>query len=81
MNTAQRSQDESGARNIAFLVYQRGQSSMEYVVVCAAFAFALFVPIQDDPASPDQARTTVQIILDGFHMAYQNISHAISLPS
>ena len=60
---------------------QDGQSSMEYGVVCAALAFALFVPIQDDPASPDKARTTVQIVLDGFHSAYQNISYAISLPN
>jgi hypothetical protein len=60
---------------------QGGQSMMEYTVVCAALAFALFVPIQDDPASPDKARTTVQIVLDGFQRAYQNVSHAISLPS
>jgi hypothetical protein len=59
---------------------QRGQGMLEYLVVCAALAFALFYPIRDDPASPDKARTTVQIVLDGFKRAYQNISHAISLP-
>lgn len=59
---------------------QRGQGMLEYLVVCAALAFALFYPIRDDPASPDKARTTVQIALDAFKRAYQNISHAISLP-
>lgn len=53
---------------------------MEYGVVCAALAFALFYPIQGDAASPDKARTTVQIVIDGFKTAYQNISHSISLP-
>lgn len=61
-------------------VRQRGQAMMEYLVVCAAVAFALFYPIRDDPASPDKARTTVQIVLDAFQKAYQNISYAISLP-
>jgi flagella basal body P-ring formation protein FlgA len=57
-----------------------GQATMDYLVVCAALAFALFYPIKDDPASPDKARTAAQIILDSFKLAYQNISHAISLP-
>jgi hypothetical protein len=60
---------------------QSGQAALEYLVVCAALAFALFVPVQDDPASPDQARTTVQIVLDGFQTAYKKISYAISLPN
>lgn len=59
---------------------QRGQAMLEYLVVCAALAFALFYPIRDDPASPDKARTTVQIVLDAFKRAYQNVSHSISLP-
>lgn len=67
-------------RSAASLKRQSGQSMMEYTVVCAALAFALFYPIRDDPASPDQARTTVRIVLDGFKAAYQNITHAISLP-
>ncbi|QOY94473.1 hypothetical protein IM543_00650 [Massilia sp. UMI-21] len=57
-----------------------GQAMMDYLVVCAALAFALFYPIQDDQTSPDKARTTVQIVLDSFKQAYQNISYAISLP-
>lgn len=59
----------------------RGQSLMEYVVACAALAFILFVPIQDNPASPGNPRTTIQIVLNAFHTAYLNISHAISLPN
>lgn len=59
---------------------QGGQAMLEYLVICAAFAFALFYPIRDDPASPDKARTTVQIVLDSFKRAYQNVSHSISLP-
>lgn len=60
---------------------QSGHATLEYVVVCAMLAFALFVPISGDAASPDAARTTVQIVLDCFHRAYQNISYALSLPS
>lgn len=60
---------------------QRGQSMVEYLVVCAALIGALFVPIQDNPASPGSKRSTIQIILDGFHEAYQKISHSISLPN
>jgi len=56
-----------------------GQSSIEYVVVCAALATALFVPIKD-PASPEKARSAIQIIFEGFQTAYEKISYAISLP-
>ena len=59
---------------------QGGQAAMEYLVVCAALAFALFYPIKDD-ASPDKTRTTVQIVLEAFQNAYQSVSFAISLPS
>ena len=58
-----------------------GHATMEYVVVCAALAFALFMPLGGDAASPDSARTTVQIVLEIFQQAYRNISHAISLPN
>lgn len=57
-----------------------GHATIEYAVVCAALAFALFVPI-GDAASPGGARSTVRIVLDGFQQAYRNISHAISLPN
>jgi hypothetical protein len=59
---------------------QAGHSTLEYVVVCAALTFALFVPVSGDAASPDRARTTVQIVLNEFQQAYRNISFAISLP-
>lgn len=59
---------------------QRGQSAIEYVVVCAALALALFVPI---PGSGDGGanRSAVQILLDGFEKAYQRFTHSISLPT
>lgn len=66
---------------LAAVTRQAGQSTIEYLVVCAALAFALFVPISGDAASPDGARTTVQIVLNEFQQAYRNISHAISLPN
>lgn len=59
---------------------QSGQSMMEYTVVCGALAFALFYPIQD-AGSPDEPKTAVQIVLDGFRTAYQRFSYAISLPT
>lgn len=59
---------------------QGGQAMLEYVVVCAALAFALFYPISD-AVSPDQSRTTVQILLGGFQTAYQKFSYALSLPT
>ncbi len=52
----------------------------EYVVVCAVLAFVLFVPIADGPSN-GQTKTTVELVLDGFRKAYQNFSHALSLPT
>ena len=60
---------------------QRGQAMVDYIVVCAVLAFILFVPITDDPASPDKSRTTVEIVLEGFQTAYKKISHSTSLPN
>ena len=59
---------------------QRGQAMVEYVVVCAALVFALFVPIKD-ANSPDKARTTVEILIDAMKLAYQRISFALSIPT
>ena len=53
---------------------QLGQSSMEFVVVCAALAIALGVGMSG-PTS------VLQQLLDAFKTAYQNFSYAISLPS
>lgn len=63
-----------------FVNNQRGQAMMEYTVVCGVLAFILLYPIKD-VESPDQARTTVQIVLDGFRTAYQRFSYAISIPT
>lgn len=52
---------------------QRGQSSMEYVVVCAAMAIALGVGMSDN-------NSILQTLVDAFKTAYQNFSYAISLP-
>jgi len=62
---------------------QRGQSLMEYVVVCAALALALFVPLPGlgDTGGAGAPRTAVQILLDGFRDAYDRFSYALSLPS
>ena len=52
---------------------QRGQSSMEYVVLCAALVFALGIGMVDD-------KSALRQLLDAFTLAYRNISFAISLP-
>ena len=58
---------------------QAGFSTVEYVMVCAALAFVLFVPIQDQ-ASGGPAKTTLEVVLDTLHKGYRNFTHAISLP-
>ncbi len=68
-------------RSRAGLPRMRGQSMLDYLFTCAALAFFLFVPIQDDPARPGKSRSTIQVMIDAFHTAYQNMSHAISLPN
>jgi hypothetical protein len=57
-----------------YLRPQMGQSSMEFVVVCAALAIALGVGM-NGPTS------VLQQLLNAFKTAYQNFSYAISLPS
>ena len=52
---------------------QRGQSTMEYVVLCAALAFALGIGMVDD-------QSVLQQLLQAFVLAYQKISFAIALP-
>lgn len=59
---------------------QRGQSVLDYMLGCAALAFALFVPLRD-AASPDEPRTAVEIVLSSFKLAYERVSHSISLPA
>lgn len=50
-----------------------GQSSMEYVVVCAALALALGIGMSSNDSVLLQ-------LLQGFRTAYQNMAYAISLP-
>lgn len=80
MNILRRSCYTTTPREYCLGLHQGGQAIIEYGVVCAALAFALFYPIQGDAASPEKARTTVQIVIDGFKTAYQKISYSISLP-
>jgi hypothetical protein len=58
---------------------RRGQSQVEYVLVCAALALALLVPVRDT-ASPDQPRSALGILIQGFRTAYEKFSYATSLP-
>ncbi len=53
---------------------QRGQSSMEYVIVCAALALVLGVGMVTDSS-------VLRELIDAFRLAYQKISFAISLPT
>lgn len=52
---------------------QSGQSSMEFVVVCAALAFALGIGMVDD-------KSVLKQLAGAFKTAYQDFSYAISLP-
>lgn len=52
---------------------QGGQSLTEYVVVCAALAFALGVGMVDD-------QSVLRQLLEALRTAYQKTSYAISLP-
>ncbi|MYN29169.1 hypothetical protein [Duganella levis] len=52
---------------------QDGQSSMEFVIVCAALALALGIGMSGDSSVLKQ-------LLDAFKTAYQDFSYAISLP-
>ncbi|MCU0955868.1 MAG: hypothetical protein MUF55_00685 [Hydrogenophaga sp.] len=50
-----------------------GQSSMEYVVVCAALAVALGIGMSDNTS-------VLQQLIDAFRLAYTRIAFAFSLP-
>jgi len=51
----------------------KGQSSVEYLVVCSALAFALGLGMTDDESALRQ-------LLTAFQTAYQKIAFAISIP-
>ncbi|MCW2858276.1 MAG: hypothetical protein JWR52_3891 [Marmoricola sp.] len=52
---------------------QHGQSSMEYVVVCAALAVALGIGMSND-------QSVLRQLVEAFRTAYHNFSYSISLP-
>lgn len=52
---------------------QRGQSSTEYVVVCAALAAALGIGMADESS-------VLRQLLAAFFAAFANFSYAISIP-
>lgn len=53
--------------------HQHGQSSMEYVLLCAALVFVLGIGMVDD-------QSVLRQLLQAFVLAYQKISFAIALP-
>lgn len=56
------------------LTYQCGQSSVEYLVVCAALAFSLGVGMVDQ-------NSVLWQLIEAFKTAYQKISYSMSLPT
>lgn len=52
---------------------QRGQSAIEYTVVCAALALALGVGLVDDTS-------VLRQLIEALRVAYQRFSFALSLP-
>lgn len=61
------------------LAKSRGQSMIEFVVVAAALAAALFVPVIDD-VSGGRRISTIQLLISNLQQAYEHTSGAISLP-
>jgi hypothetical protein len=56
-----------------FANIQRGQSSMEYVVVCAALALTLGIGMSND-------NSVLRQLLEAFRTGYQRVSFALSIP-
>lgn len=59
---------------------QHGQSMVEYLVVSAALATALFWPIDDDLTPDGSRRSAIGMLVDGMQEGYQRITRSISLP-
>jgi hypothetical protein len=55
------------------LVSLKGQSSVEYLIVCAALAFALGVGMWNDTS-------VLRELLQAFREAYEKISYSLSIP-
>lgn len=58
----------------------RGQSMVEYLVVCGVLVFILFVPITSF-TSDGKGKTTVDLLLDALKLAYKKFSYSLSLPT
>ncbi|HMN91730.1 MAG TPA: hypothetical protein PKC60_00740 [Hydrogenophaga sp.] len=52
---------------------ESGQSSMEYLIVCAALALALGIGMSDN-------NSVLQQLIEAFRLAYARIAFAYSLP-
>lgn len=68
MNTRGRSRRRQRPAHLS-----RGQGAMEYLVVCAALAFALGLAMWDDTS-------VLKELLEAFRIAYQKISYSLSIP-
>ena len=53
---------------------QRGQSMVEYAVVCALFGLVLFVPL------PGSQMSVAQLLADALRKSYSALSFFLSLP-
>jgi hypothetical protein len=53
---------------------QRGQSMVEYAIVCTVFAVALFTPI------PAYQMSAAQMLADALRKSYKALSFFLSLP-
>ena len=74
MNQLHRRRRATARLHVARMGRQWGQSSVEYVVVCAALAFALGVGMVDQ-------NSVLWELVEAFKTAYQNISYSMSLPT
>lgn len=54
--------------------FLRGQSSMEYVVVCAAIALTLGLGMSDDTS-------VLRQLLEAFRTGYERLSYSLSVPT
>lgn len=53
---------------------QRGQSMVEYAVICGLLAVALFAPV------PGQGKAVGALLTDAIHTFYANLTNFVSLP-
>ncbi|MEM5551766.1 hypothetical protein HJP15_12345 [Pseudoalteromonas sp. NEC-BIFX-2020_002] len=64
----------------------KGQSSVEYLVITAALVFSLLMPVPDNELTSSnwltqyQGKNVIEILGDKFKRAYNNYSYAKALP-